>query len=194
MAPHDPSDVWGCVIGRFHPFHRDHLSLAEAVLESGQRLVVAITNADPSWRVATPEAPHRHTDAANPFNFWQRAELVRAGLHPLGIVDGVRIVPFPIHDPKLWSSYLPHGTECWVRERGPWEARKMRELASRYSVRAIPAAPGEVSGSSIRRRMREGDRSWILDVPSGVAGLIDAWTQNGLLVMSSGVGEDSGST
>ncbi len=194
MSLHIPSNEWGCVIGRFQPFHRDHLSLAEAVLESGQLLVVAITNAEPSWRVPTPEAPHRHTDAANPFNFWQRAELVRAGVHALGVVEGVRVIPFPMHEPKLWSSYLPLGTECWVRDRGPWESRKMRELASQYSVRAVPTAPGEVSGTSIRRRMREGDRSWTLDVPSGVAALIDSWTQIGSLVLSSGAGEDSGST
>lgn len=186
MVFDDSSAPWACVIGRFQPFHRDHLSLAEAVVASGRRLIVAITNAEPSWRVPTHEAPHRHTDAANPFTYWQRAELVRVALQPLGLVDGVRIAPFPIHEPRLWSSYLPEGTECWVRARGPWESRKMRELASRFPVRSVPAVACEVSGTSIRHRIRVGDRSWTRDVPSGVAGLIETWMADGTLMMGDG--------
>lgn len=177
------SAPWACVIGRFQPFHRDHLSLTEAVVASGRRLIVAITNAEPSWRVPIDEAPHRHTDAANPFTFWQRAELVRAALQPLGLMDGMRITPFPIHEPRLWSCYLPEGTECWVRARGPWESRKMRELATQFPVRSVPAVPCEVSGTSIRDRMRAGDRSWTLDVPPGVAALIETWMADGSLLM-----------
>ncbi len=184
MVFDDSSAPWACVIGRFQPFHRDHLTLAEAVMASGCRLIVAITNAEPSWRVPIDEAPHRHTDEANPFTYRQRSELVRAALQPLGVVEDVLVTPFPIHDPRLWSSYLSQGTECWVRARGPWENRKMRELASQFPVRSVPAVPCEVSGTSIRRRMREGDWSWTLDVPAEVARLIEAWLADGSLVMS----------
>lgn len=184
MVFDDSSAPWACVIGRFQPFHRDHLSLTEAVVASGRRLIVAITNAEPSWRVPIDEAPHRHTETANPFTYSQRAELVRAALQPLDLLEEVRITPFPIHEPALWSWYLPEGTECWVRARGPWESRKMRELASRFPVRSVPAVPCEVSGTSIRHRMRVGDRSWTLDVPPGVVGLIETWMADGSLVMS----------
>lgn len=184
MVFDDSSAPWACVIGRFQPFHRDHLSLAEAAVASGRRLIVAITNAELSWRVPIDEAPHRHTEAANPFTYWQRAELVRAALQPLGLMERARVTPFPIQEPKLWSSYLPEGTECWVRARGPWETRKMRELASRFPVRSVPAVPCEVSGTSIRHRMRLGDRSWTLDVPPEVGGLIETWMADESLRMS----------
>ena len=184
MVFDDSPAPWACVIGRFQPFHRDHLSLTEAVVASGCRLIVAITNAEPSWRVPFVEAPHRHTDAANPFTYWQRAELVRAALQPLGVFEDVRITPFPIHEPGLWSSYLPEGAECWVRARGPWESRKLRDLATRFPVRSVPAVSGEVSGTSIRRRMGAGDRSWTLDVPPEVAALIETWMADGSLVTS----------
>ncbi len=184
MVFDDPPAPWACVIGRFQPFHRDHLSLAEAAMASGRRLIVAITNAEPAWRVPLDEAPHRHTAEANPFTYWQRSELVWAALRPLGVGEDVRVTPFPIHEPRLWSSYLPQGTECWVRARGPWESRKMRELATQFPVRSVPAVPCEVSGTSIRHRIRSGDRSWIRDVPSGVASLIEGWMENGSLRMS----------
>ncbi len=184
MVRDDSSASWGCVIGRFQPFHRDHLSLAEAVLGSGQQLIVAVTNAEPAWRTPVDEAPHRHTDGANPFTYWQRAELVRAALEPLGVSGHVRITPFPIHEPRVWTCYLPPGTQCWVRARGPWETRKIRELSSHFPVRSVPAVPCEVSGTSIRRRIRSGDRSWMGDVPSGVASLIEVWLADGSLTMS----------
>lgn len=184
MASDNPSPSWGCVIGRFQPFHRDHLSLARAVRDSGLRLIVAITNAEPSWRVPTDEAPHRHTSEANPFSYWQRAELVRAAVRSLGIAGEVRVTPFPIHEPSLWSSYLPEETECWVRARGPWESRKMRDLALHFRVRSVPAVTGEVSGTSIRERIRTGDRSWTHDVPAEVSTLIDLWMADGSLRMS----------
>ena len=95
MVFDDSSAPWACVIGRFQPFHRDHLSLTEAVVASGRRLIVAITNAEPSWRVPIDEAPHRHTETANPFTYSQRAELVRAALQPLDLLEEVRITPFP---------------------------------------------------------------------------------------------------
>ncbi len=179
MVCEDSSATWGCVIGRFQPFHRDHFSLAEAVLDSGQQLIVAITNAEPAWRIPVDEAPHRHTDQANPFSYGQRAELVRAALEPLGVLGRVRITPFPIHEPSLWSSHLPEGTECWVRARGPWESRKMQELATQFPVRSVPAVPSEGSGTSIRGRMCLGDRSWTHDVPAGVSSLIEAWLADG---------------
>lgn len=184
MVSDDSSAPWACVVGRFQPFHRDHLSLTEAVVASGRRLIVAITNAEPSWRVPFDEAPHRHTDAANPLTYWQRAELIRAALQPLGAFEDVRITPFPIHEPRLWSSYLPEGAECWVRARGAWESRKLRDLATRFPVRSVPAVSCEVSGTSIRRRMRAGDRSWTLDVPSEVAALIETWMADGSLLMT----------
>lgn len=183
MSVPDVDEPWGCVIGRFQPFHRDHLSLATEVIRSGRRLIVAITNVEEAWRVPVDEAPHRHTNSANPFSYSQRVQMVRAALLPLVSPDAFRVTPFPMHDPGAWFSYLPPGTQCWVRDRGPWESRKMRELAVHYPVQSVPALPMERSGTEIRRRIRTGESSWTDDVPAPVASLIGEWLGDGRLIV-----------
>lgn len=173
-------DVWPCVVGRFQPFHRDHLSLVvQAAAEYG-RVIVAVTNAEVSWRAPVAEAPHRHLDDANPFTYWQRADMILAATCGLIAADRLRVTPFPIHDASVWDAYLPPSTECWVRGRGPWEDEKIRLLATRYPVRVLDAVPNEVNGSGVRGRLAAGDECWRDDVPPPVAGLIDRWRSAGL--------------
>lgn len=175
MPAEDRLVPWPCVIGRFQPFHRDHLSLVEHAAAEHGRVIVAVTNVEASWRVPTAEAPHRHLDESNPFTYWQRAEMVAAATSGIVAPGQLRITPFPIHDPSVWEAYLPPSTECWVRDRGPWEQRKARLLATRYPVRTLAAVRQEVSGSDIRRRLALGDESWREDVPAPVAALICRW-------------------
>jgi cytidyltransferase-like protein len=168
-------DPWPCVVGRFQPFHRDHLSLVQQAAAEGGRVIVAVTNVEAAWRVAVPAAAHRHLDEANPFTYWQRVEMVLAATHGLVAPEQIRITPFPIHDPSEWDAYLPAATECWVRDRGPWEQHKIRLLASRYAVRVPDSVTEEVTGSDIRRRLAAGDETWRDAVPSTVAELIERW-------------------
>jgi nicotinamide mononucleotide adenylyltransferase len=170
---------WGCVIGRFQPFHRDHFTLVEAAFEDHGRVIVAISGADPTWQVEVSEAPHRHLGGSNPFTFWQRAELIRAALADVIPMESLRIMPFPIHRVALWPHYLPDDVECWVRDRGAWEARKIQELQRRYRVRVLPAVGDEVSGTKIRELLTANDPAWRDFVPRGVAGLIDQWLLDG---------------
>ncbi len=175
----DQSDVWGdelwgCIVGRFQPFHRDHLSLLEQVLSERGRVIVAITNAEPSWRVPVASAPHRHLDEANVLSFHHREAMVWAATAHLD-PDLIRVTPFPIHDAARWDAYLPRQVECWVRDRGPWEREKVRLLASCYGVRLVDPVVDEVSGTSIRQRLFAGDDTWQDDVPPAVARLLLDW-------------------
>ena len=187
MREIDESTPWGCVVGRFQPFHNDHLSLVEEAFAHHGRVIVAVTNADPSWRFPVSEAPHRHLSAANPFTYPQRCELIRAALAGIP-VDRLRITPFPLHDPNRWEQHLASSAVCWVRDRGPWETRKIADLSSRYRVHVPPSnlsSPSSlsnlstISGSKIRDLMRNRDSSWRSMVPSSVAHLIDGWLCDG---------------
>ena len=179
MANPTPRDRWGCVVGRFQPFHRDHLSLVTEAHRYHGRVIVAVTNADPTWQVEVCEAPHRHLHSANPFSFWQRSELIQAALVDLIPAESLRIVPFPIHDPSLWPHYLPTDVDCWVRDRGAWEARKVEELHRRYLVTTLPAVVHEVSGTRVRELLLTNDPAWRELVPNAVAVLIDQWLGDG---------------
>jgi cytidyltransferase-like protein len=173
---------WGCVIGRFQPFHLDHLSLVEEAYRFHGRVVVAVTNADPTWQVEVPEAPHRHLDSANPFTFWQRCELIRVALADVVSTESLRIVAFPIHDVSLWPLYLPNDpceVTCWVRDRGVWEERKVEELRRRYEVTTLPPVVDEVSGTRIRELLAANDPKWRTMVPAPVADLIHQWMLEG---------------
>lgn len=185
MSDDDPIDQlldpWPCVVGRFQPFHRDHLSLVERAAADGGGVIVAVTNAETSWRVPVAEASHRHLAEANLFTYWQRVEMVLAATSDILARDRLRITPFPIHDPDAWDAYLPVGTECWVRDRGPWEQEKIRLLSNRYAVRSLDAVTDEVTGSDIRRRLVAGDESWCDDVPPSVAALICKWRRDGVV-------------
>ncbi len=169
------SSGWGCVTGRFQPFHNDHLQLVNEVVAEQGRVIVAITNAEPSWRVPVPDAPHRHLDVANPFTYWQRAEMIHAALLPVIDPRCFRVVPFPLHNPEHWDHYVPLGVTCWVRDRGSWEASKSRALGERYAVRLAPRRVSEVSGTEIRRLLTQGDPAWKAMVPEGVVSLMKQW-------------------
>lgn len=179
MPGDDRLDPWPCVVGRFQPFHRDHLSLVQQAADDGGRVIVAVTNVEMSWRVPVAESAHRHLDEANPFTYWQRVEMVLAATAGIVAPEQLRITPFPIHDPSAWDAYLPAATECWVRNRGPWEQEKIRLLESRYVVHVLDEVSEEVTGSRIRRRLAEGDASWRDDVPPAVATLIERWQRAG---------------
>ncbi len=181
MLSPDSDAPWGCVIGRFQPFHNDHLSLVVEAYRCHGQVVVGVTNADPTWFVPVQESPRRHLQASNPFTFWQRSELIRAALVEEIPTESLRIVPFPIHDVALWPSYLPENVVCWVRDRGAWETRKSAELAGRFSVRTIPAVVSETSGTRIRELLAADDPAWRELVPRPVAVLINQWRLVGSL-------------
>lgn len=191
MADSDSDARWGCVIGRFQPFHNDHLTLVQEAFEFHGRVIVAVTNADPSWQVSVREAPHRHLATSNPFTFWQRHELICAALDGVVPPDSLRIVPFAIHDASLWRFYLRDDAVCWLRNRGPWEARKASDLATRYEVHQIPGCRPEVTGTRIRQLLAEGNPEWRTMVPPGVAVLVEQWRADGLICFFNGSDDDS---
>ena len=184
MAHVGKSRRWGCVTGRFQPFHIDHLQLVNEVVAEHGRVIVAVTNAEPSWRVPVPDASHRHLDGANPFTYWQRAEMIHAALLPMIDPRCFRVVPFPLHNPEHWDHYVPLDVDCWVRDRGPWEASKSRVLGERYTVRQAPRRVGEVSGTEIRRLVSQGDPAWEAMVPEGVVPQIKQWQLEGTLTLA----------
>jgi nicotinamide-nucleotide adenylyltransferase len=170
-----PLPALSCVTGRFQPVHRQHLELFLEALGTSDRLIVAITNPDPSTREERAESAHRHLPDANPFTYYERMRLVRAALTGAGVAEaGVDVVPFPIHHPAAWPHYVPLGAEHLVRVYSAWEEAKARDLAAAgYAVRMLAGdARTRLSGAEVRRALREGGQ-WRAMLPETVVPLVE---------------------
>lgn len=169
-----PSYEWGIVHGRFQPFHNGHLEYVLRAKLRCRRLVVGITNPDPS-RVRTEASnSHRHEPEANPFTYLERALMVRDSLLAAGTdAREFVIVPFPIHEPRLVRFYAPAGAVHFVRVYSSWEQEKVRRLRDQGFVVEIldPGGEKEVSGTEVRRLLRAG-LPWEHLVPECAAAVI----------------------
>lgn len=165
----------GMVHGRFQPFHNGHLEYALAAAEHCRHLVVGITNPDPTHVRAEPANRARSTAEANPFPYHLRYRLVRAALEEAGVDSGrLSVVPFPIHQPELWSHYVPDLTVHFMRVFSAWEAAKGERLAAAgHVVRVLHEGVVEqVTGTEVRRRMSVAG-AWRELVPPAVAALLE---------------------
>jgi nicotinamide-nucleotide adenylyltransferase len=165
---------WGCVHGRFQPFHNGHL---EYVLRAGQlceRLIVGITAPDPTAVRKETANARRHEPASNPFTYFERLLMIRDALLAKGLDPrGFALVPFPIHDPGLIRHYVPEGTVHFVRVYSRWEEEKVRRLRDGGAIVEIldPGEEKKISGAGVRRRLREG-LPWENLVPHSTAEVV----------------------
>lgn len=164
-----------CVTGRFQPVHLQHVELFELALRPGGRLVVAITDPDPGARRPEPDAGHRHTPAANPFTYFERAGLVATALAGRGLLERATIVPFDLTRPQHWPLYVPLAARHLVRAFGAWERRKAERLAAAgYAVTVIDGDPAaKLSATEVRRRLAAG-QGWTEAVPAATVPLLRA--------------------
>lgn len=165
----------GCVTGRFQPIHAQHLELFGIALSQCAHLIVAITNPDVDARRAESTSAHRHTAAANPFTYFERARLIEAAVREHGWAQRITIVPFDLTRREAWTQYVPATARHFVRAFSDWERQKAGwfEQAG-YAVSLIDGeASTKISASDIRAGMRTGDRDWHAFVPASTVGLLE---------------------
>jgi cytidyltransferase-like protein len=98
---------FGCIHGRFQPFHNGHYEYMLAALARCSRLVIGITQYETG--LTDRNSPSHRLDLIdNPFSYWERVEIIRSVLHASEI-DRARweIVPFPIHNPDRIRNFIP---------------------------------------------------------------------------------------
>lgn len=162
------------VTGRFQPFHNDHLDLVMTAAREGGRLIVGITNPDHRSRVEDPASAHRHRDAANPFSYFERSDMIARALLDSGLpMSAFTIVPFPLEAPALWHNYIPAKTVQLVRTFAKWEHRKVEMLEmGGYTVRTLPGdLQTRISATDIRAALATGG-DWQSQVPPGAADVL----------------------
>lgn len=163
----------GHVHGRFQPFHIEHLAYVAWAARHAERIVVGITNADPSHVLPEEADEKRHVPRHNPFTYHERHRMVRDAISDSDVdVARVSVMPFPINRPELWDVYAPRRAVHFINVLEPWHEVKAERL--RENGRAVRTKRGKrsVSGTSIRERMANG-RPWRDAVPPAVATVID---------------------
>jgi len=163
----------GCVTGRFQPVHEQHLELFGIALAECDRVVVAVTNPDTGARHAESTSVHRHTDAANPFTYFERVRLLETALRDRGLGARTTIVPFDLTRSELWTQYVPLSARHYVRAYSDWERQKATWLEQAgYTVTVLDGDPSNrLSASDIRAGMQAG--AWQRLVPVATVPLLE---------------------
>lgn len=161
---------YGMMLGRFQPFHLEHLRYFRLVWEQSERVIVGITNPDPSTIVADDLNDHRHLPEENPLTFIERLVMIQDTLRDEGYpMESIFIVPIPIHHPERWRYYIPDGTAIFVVVYSPWEKKKAERLRDAgFEVVLVDHFEKGISGLQVRSMLRS-DGSWEQLVPPAVA-------------------------
>lgn len=164
-----------CFTGRFQPFHKQHFDVVQTISNDYAHVIIGITNPDLSNLDQHAESSHRHTDAANPFNFEARREIVLASLPDL---PDIEIIPFDLETPKSWQ--VPVRTTFAIRIFSSWELSKQKLFESHgYRTELLDPPAQKLSASSIRDQLMAGNTSWHKQVcPSAIAEIGYAWNHS----------------
>jgi nicotinamide mononucleotide adenylyltransferase len=169
----------GVIHGRFQILHNDHLKYLLAGKARCKRLVVGITNPDPSLSREDSSDPKRTRRIANPLTYFERYIMVGEALVEAGVDrEGFSVVPFPISVPDLYHYYVPMDAVFFITICDAWGERKLELLRSRglnvdVMWRKTPETKG-LTGAEVRNRMIEG-APWEHLVPESTARLIREW-------------------
>ncbi|MFQ6013139.1 MAG: nicotinamide-nucleotide adenylyltransferase [Thermoplasmata archaeon] len=147
-------------VGRFQPFHSGHLHMVRSLARDFDEVILILGSSQASH---TPK---------NPFTREERDRMIRAVLEEEG-VEGVQIVPVPdVGDHSLWLRQLLSLVPPFeaVVSHDPLTRRLFEEAGRRVLDRPL-LDRSLLSGSEIRRRIREGE-DWEELVPPAVRALI----------------------
>lgn len=169
--------------GRFQPFHNGHFAYFEKARLRSDFVYIGITRPFGELRIEEGEnirdGRHSQDRRANPFSFFQRKLLISHSLSAAGIpAEQYAIIPFPLENPKFLSTFFPKSGICYTTIKDKWNVDKislLRSLGYDVEVLEIENSDDYLSGTELREMAAVGDRSWLQNVPLGVAKLLAEW-------------------
>lgn len=166
----------GMVHGRFQPFHNEHLEYVLSGLKRCKRLIIGITNPEPSEFKFKKSSNHRHLVESNPFTFFQRMEMIKQALTDLNIdLKLVSVVPLYLFDHLKWEFYLPNPniTTQYVRVFSSWERKKIETFKSYgFKVEIIDKGVKKNMTGTLVRKLIGSDDDWERYVPNATSRII----------------------
>lgn len=166
----------GVVHGRFQILHNDHIKYILAAKERCSRLVVGITNPDPTLTKRDEADPARSAPEANPLTYFERHEMLQAALSEAGLrPNEFDIVPFPINFPELYRDYVPLDATFYLTIYDDWGEKKLEMFRSLGLETEVmwrrPASEKGITSTWVRRLIAAGE-PWEHLVPASVAGIL----------------------
>ena len=137
-------------------FHRDHLKYILAAKAQCRRLVVGITNPDPTLTREDSADRNRSSALANPLSYYERMLMVEATLLEAGLLHTEFLVtPLPINMPELFKYYVPLNATFFLTIYDAWGRRKQERLQS-IGLRTVvlwerPETEKAIQGTDVRR-------------------------------------------
>lgn len=157
-----------CFTGRFQPFHNQHLEVLSALSHEFDRIIIGVTNPDIENLSEHVASLHRHTDAANPFPYESRVQIIKDSISELTDLKNVEIeiIPFDLTQPDSWT--VPAETVFALRIFSVWEASKLDLFTGQgFEVLELPAPATKISASDIREKLTTNDSTWHSHVAPG---------------------------
>ena len=162
-----------CFTGRFQPFHNQHLEVLSALSHEFDRIIIGVTNPDIENLSEHAASLHRHTDAANPFPYESRVQIIKDSISELSELNGmeIEIIPFDLTQPDSWT--VPADTVFALRIFSVWEASKLDLFTGQgFEVLELPGPATKLSASDIRETLTTNDSTWHSHVAPGAISTI----------------------
>ena len=153
------------------------MEVLSALSHEFDRIIIGVTNPDIENLSEHAASLHRHTDAANPFSYESRVQIIKASISELSELNGVEIeiIPFDLTQPDSWT--VPAETVFALRIFSTWEASKLDLFTGQgFEVLELPAPATKLSASDIREALTANDSTWHSHViPEAVSTIQQEW-------------------
>lgn len=147
--------------------------MLSALSHEFDRIIIGVTNPDIENLFEHAASLHRHTDAANPFSYESRVQIIKDSISELTDLDNVEIeiIPFDLTQPDSWT--VPAETVFALRIFSAWEASKLDLFTGQgFEVLELPAPATKISASDIRKTLTTNDSTWHSHVAPGAVSTI----------------------
>ena len=147
--------------------------MLSALSHEFDRIIIGVTNPDIENLSEHAASLHRHTDAANPFSYESRVQIIKDSISELTDLNNVEIeiIPFDLTQPSSWA--VPAETVFALRIFSTWEASKLDLFTGQgFEVLELPAPATKISASDIRKTLTTNDSTWHSHVAPGAVSTI----------------------
>ena len=149
------------------------MEVLSALSHEFDRIIIGVTNPDIENLSEHAASLHLHTDAANPFSYESRVQIIKDSISELSELNGVEIeiIPFDLTQPSSWA--VPAETVFALRIFSTWEASKLDLFTGQgFEVLELPAPATKLSASDIREALTTNDSTWHSHVAPGAVSTI----------------------